>query len=205
MDRLAGYLADGTVRAEHSGTVLEIASAGAVAAGKPVAVITDESGGYRARASLPQADAQKLLPGAAAEVVKKGGYFGAGNQAGAALLSLGEPGADGRVEALFRLPEGTWRQGDTVQLQVVLHKSSYPLCVPVSALHQDSGGHYLFVMEEASGVLGTENVLRQVRVVVDAKNDETAAVSGPVEMGAKVVVWSTKPLADADRVRVDAV
>ncbi len=58
-------------------------------------------------------------------------------------------------------------------------------------------------MEEKNTVLGLQYVLRRVSVSTIDSGDSTQAVSGALDSQAQVVVASSKPVQEGDRVKVD--
>ncbi len=201
---IASYdtIRDGTITAGIDGTVLEVAIAGAVADENAVAVISNVAGGYIATADIPEADAAKLPNGAQVNVSIPQGYYDGGNPIMATLLSISSPTGNGMVRITVRLPAGEWKHGQAVQLEAVLSRQQYQSCVPLSALGQGQEGYFVYVMEERSGVLGTENVVRKVPVTLLARDANMAAIEGGIFGGERVISWTSKPLADGDKVRV---
>ncbi len=193
---------DGTLNAVADGIVLEVAEAGAVTGEAPVALIAGTQGGFIATADIPRQDAAKLASGAQVDVFTSQSYYGMANQSTGVLLSVSEPSVEGMARVRVRLPEGEWKQGEAVQLAAVLSRQNYQSCVPLSALGQGPEGYFVYVMEERSGVLGTENVVRQVPVTLLAHDASVAAVEGAIFGGMRVISWASKPLADGDKVRV---
>lgn len=65
-----------------------------------------------------------------------------------------------------------------------------------------SAGEYVLVMEQRVTVLGIQNVLVEVPVSVERVSKGTTAVSGALGPDSQVVVSSSRPVSDGDRVRV---
>lgn len=194
---------DGHVYAGVSGTVLEILAAGDTVEDKPAALISDDSGGFRAEAMVDKTTAEQMSSGDSAEVAASGSFMSNNGMPGATVLSVGAPGENGMARVLFKLPAGDWKQGQNVTMTVTRSKQDYPLVVPLSAIHQGQNEYYVFLMETRSGVMGMESLVYKAVVNIEAKNNEYAAVSGPFGTDSKVVTSTTKPLADGDKVRME--
>lgn len=77
----------------------------------------------------------------------------------------------------------------------------YDNCLPLSALHQDTSGWYIFLVQQQTSILGIQDVLVSVPVTVLDRNDTMAAIEG-VSMQATVAVSSNKALHAGDTVKV---
>lgn len=193
--------ADGHVYAGVSGTVLQAAQPGEVKEGEAAALISDDSGGFRAEGTLAKAEAAKLAGGAVATVLLPNSWDRQGTL-GATVLSVGEADAEGQCRVMFKLPAGDWKQGQSVQVDVTQSREEYNAVVPLTAVHQSQNDYYLYVVESRSGILGVENVVRQVKVDLLARDNDRAAVSGAFNPEQKIVSQTSKPLADGDKVRL---
>ena len=192
----------GTVIARTAGIVLEVVASGTVSGENPVARISNASGGYLAYADIHEAEAEKLQNGAQVDVSTQQGYYSAARQSTGTLLSMSSPNSESMVSITVRLSEGEWKHGQTVQLDAIISREQYQSCVPLSALGQSATGYFVYVMEERSGVLGVENVAQMVPVTLLADNGSLAAIEGGLSSRARVISWTSKPLADGDKVRV---
>lgn len=120
----------------------------------------------------------------------------------AAVQRLSDADSAGNVTATATLPRGAWSAG-AAQVSAITQSSRQDLVLPASAVHQDQEGNYVLVMEEKNTVLGLQYVLRRVSVSTIDSGDSTQAVSGALDSQAQVVVASSKPVQEGDRVRVD--
>ena len=110
--------------------------------------------------------------------------------------------SDGKTTLSILLDDSNWTSGGA---EAVLRFPSqhYTTCLPVSALHQDSSGWYVYLVESTSSILGVENKLTALPVTLLEKNDTTAAVEG-ISLQAKVAIRGDKPLYAGDTVKVAA-
>ena len=81
-----------------------------------------------------------------------------------------------------------------------LSEAEYDCCLPVSALHSDNGGDFVYSVEERNTILGLQNIVRKVYVEVVERNNELAALRN-YTTGAPVVAATTKSLQEGARVR----
>lgn len=110
--------------------------------------------------------------------------------------------SDGKTVLSILLDDSSWTSGNA---EAVLRFPSqhYTTCLPVSALHQDSNGWYVYLVESTSTILGVENKLTALPVTLLEKNETTAAVEG-ISLQAKVAIRGDKPLYAGDTVKVAA-
>ena len=83
-----------------------------------------------------------------------------------------------------------------------LWRSDYDLCVPMSALRQDSDGYFVYVMETTQTLMGTDKRIVRRDVYIENTDGPYAAVSGNISSNDQVILSSSKPLSDGDSVRV---
>ena len=121
----------------------------------------------------------------------------------ATVFAIALPDDRDRVKVTLLLPEGDWTRGQSLEAEVVISRTSYSLCVPLSALHSDNSGYFVYTVTEKSTVLGIENVLTQVPVNLSARDDTNAAIEGALGRGDAVVTASNKSIGDGSRVRVN--
>ena len=119
----------------------------------------------------------------------------------AAVQSLSAPDDDGNVTAKATLPEGAWSAG-AANVTATAQGEKQPCIVPAAAVHQDNSGYYLLTIEQQNTILGLQNVVVSLPVTVVETGDTTAAVSGPVDATAQVIVSSTKAVQAGDRVKL---
>lgn len=103
-----------------------------------------------------------------------------------------------------QIPEDTFEIGMNVNLDFVRKSAVYPVTVPLAALHLDARRQaYVLTVEEYGSVMGIENRVRRVNVVVQEQNESYAALAeGVIESGQEIIVQSDKAVDDGSRVRV---
>lgn len=120
----------------------------------------------------------------------------------AAVQRLSDADNAGNVTATATLPQGAWSAG-AAQVSAMTQSGQQDLVLPVSAVHQDQEGNYVLVMEEKNTILGLQYVLRRVPVSTIDSGDSMQAVSGALDTRTQVVVASSKPVQEGNRVKVD--
>lgn len=91
-----------------------------------------------------------------------------------------------------------------VNISGELERRSYGACIPLSALHQDSRGYFVFVCRREQTILGIRNLAVRIDVTVEDRDGSFAAVTSPeLDYGEEIICGSSKPLHDGDRVRVE--
>lgn len=83
-----------------------------------------------------------------------------------------------------------------------LWQSDYDLCIPMSALRQDSDGYFVYVMETTRTLMGIDKRVVRRDIFIENTDGRYAAVSGNLNNSDQVILSSSKPLSDGDSVRV---
>ena len=83
-----------------------------------------------------------------------------------------------------------------------LWQSDYDLCIPMSALRQDSDGYFVYVMETTQTLMGIDKRAVRRDIFIENTDGRYAAVSGNISSNDQVILSSSKPLSDGDSVRV---
>ena len=83
-----------------------------------------------------------------------------------------------------------------------LWRSDYDLCIPMSALRQDSDGYFVYVMETTQTLMGIDKRVVRRDIYIENTDGRYAAVSGDISSNDQVILSSSKPLSDGDSVRV---
>ena len=83
-----------------------------------------------------------------------------------------------------------------------LWRSDYDLCIPMSALRQDSDGYLVYVMETTQTLMGIDKRVVRRDIYIENTDGRYAAVSGDISSNDQVILSSSKPLSDGDSVRV---
>lgn len=94
-----------------------------------------------------------------------------------------------------------WDSG-SVTVSAVLWQQCYDACVPLSALHQDAEGYFVYVLVNVSDLWGVEQQARRVDVQIERLDGAWAAVQGGLDPDMAVILTSSKPISDGSRVRV---
>ena len=191
----------GTLYSESAGVVSFTALQG-VTGRAPILTLHDTSGGFRAQMTLQRNDAEFLSVGSEAVVTTAAGSLFFTPTTTGIVSSVSMPDENDRVTVTIALPDGNWSVGQRVDAQVVLSSINYDMSVPISALHSDSAGYFIFVMEQRSTVLGLQNVVVRVNVTIMAADNEMAALRGAINRDNLVIVGSNKAISAGDRVRV---
>ena len=184
------------------GVVSSVSSEGSVTGRTPLISFRDGARGFEAQMQLNSSAADKLAVGDECEVTSGGGSMYFTPTVTGTISGISMPDINDKVDVTIRLPGADWTQGQRVEVQVLLSSGNYDFCVPLSALHSDNSGYYLFTVERLSTVLGLQNVVMRVDVNVAASDSDMASVRGPVDRNSQVITGSNKPISAGDRVVV---
>jgi len=186
-----------------AGTVAKTLAAGQKTDSGIAGSLYGESDGFYAQMRLKSADAEKLAVGDVCEVTTGGGNLYYRPTVSGTISEIGEADDSGGVTVVISLPSGDWKNGQSVQAQVVRSKNTYNMCLPVSAIRSDQNGYYVLVVTQSKTVLGIENIVRYVPVTLLAADGSYAAVDGAIARDTLIITRTSKAVEVGDRVRVD--
>ena len=107
-----------------------------------------------------------------------------------------------KLDVRIDLPKGILEAGTLADVEIVQKPENYAATLPVEALHEESKGYYVLVLEEEQGVLGAELTVRRLDVEILDKNGTVAAVAeGALSGEQEVVRSSNRIIREGDRVR----
>ena len=199
INELQAFLDDGAcLESEASGSVTKIGlRVGQTGTGFEEIEIQPESAEKCFRVQITQAQADAL---SAAQSIL---LFQAEVQCqlnGSALQM--EPQADGTVLCSGTVSHPAIEAG-TVRMTCMLSSNTYQTCVPLSALHTEASGSYVFVYAPKTSVLGVQDSAVRVDVKILETDERFAAVQGSLSPKDRIVESSSKALKNGDRVRVE--
>ncbi|MFV0351701.1 MAG: hypothetical protein ACK5JF_05235 [Oscillospiraceae bacterium] len=192
---------NGVLNAAEDAVVLDAAAEGSSVTTAAVINMADAAGGYELELSVDKAEAEKLLAGGEALVTTSGGSMYYTPTVTATIQSISEPDENGKSKVKIVLPDGDWKQGQSVQAQMVQSKQTYQMTLPLSALHNDNSGSYVYVLIKSDNVLGSENVIAKLPVTVQGKDANNVAIEAALSTSDEVVVSSSKAIAEGNKVR----
>ncbi|MDE7000902.1 MAG: biotin/lipoyl-binding protein [Lachnospiraceae bacterium] len=100
------------------------------------------------------------------------------------------------------LPEGVGKPGLSGTVQKSVQGEYHDLTLPVDVITEESGGYFIYTLNEKEGILGSEYYVERLKVQVKDKNDRFAAIeSGTISADTKVVIHTTKELKQGESVR----
>ena len=196
-------VSEGVLYSDITGIVSSTRAKGDVTGQSALIAFMDDARGFEAGMLLNNTEANKLAVGDECQVAIGGGSMYYNPTVTGVVSAIAPPNEQDKVSITIRLPEGDWSEGQTVDIQIVQNRSTYDMCVPLSALRSDNAGYYLLTVEQNSTILGVENAVIRVAVTVTASDDDSAAIQGPVSRTSKIITGSNKAVAVGDRVRIN--
>ncbi len=108
----------------------------------------------------------------------------------------------GGYDLICMLPEGVGKPGLSGSIKKSVQGEYHNLTLPVDAVFEESGGYFIYTLNEKEGILGSEYYAEKIKVQVKDKNDRFAALeSGTISEDTKVITYSTKELKQGESVR----
>lgn len=183
---------EGVFCAPQTGTVESLQLMQGQTSGQVGGSISDPERGYQIRFALEAEDAVQDTAGVTVTVMQ-------GAKSESVKINSSVSQQDGGVVLSAALTGSDWQVGKA-ELTIRLSETEYDCCLPVSALHSDNGGDFVYSVEERNTILGLQNIVRKVYVEVVERNNELAALRN-YTTGAPVVAATTKSLQEGARVR----
>ena len=183
---------EGVFCAPQTGTVESLQLMQGQTSGQVGGSISDPERGYQIRFALEAEDAVQDTAGVTVTVMQ-------GAKSESVKINSSVSQQDGGVVLSAALTGSDWQVGKA-ELTIRLSETEYDCCLPVSALHSDNGGDFVYSVEESNTILGLQNIVRKVYVEVVERNNELAALRN-YTTGAPVVAATTKSLQEGARVR----
>jgi multidrug efflux pump subunit AcrA (membrane-fusion protein) len=198
VDELNSILYSGAcATAPEAGTITEvIAKPGDLTQEGALLRLAPAEGGLVARASLDADPAKILISGAAATYMLSGDTK---YRDGASVLDI--KSSEGGYSVSVALPDGEGMLGQAVTVRVEQDTGYFDMRVPIGALTAKDGTDGVFRIRDGQSVLGAQEYAEFVPVSVLDKDMRSAAVDGALRDTDQIIVSSSKPLRDGDRVR----
>jgi len=95
-----------------------------------------------------------------------------------------------------------WKGGENVQVELVRQTAAEAQLIPNQAIHVDSSGKFVYRVEERNGPLGNAFYVQRVSITVVDVNDYESAVTGGLFDQDQVILESSDPLQDGNKVRM---
>lgn len=112
------------------------------------------------------------------------------------------PDAEGKVKFTALLPEGAYKEGSSLDYEIMKESETYYSCIPVQALREDSGGTFVLLVKEKDSVLGKEETAFRLNVNVSSQDEKTAAIQASLSEEDQIITGSNKNITEGDRVRI---
>lgn len=180
--------------------------------GRAIARVSDRSQGFRFTTTIEASKAKYVNVGDEVEVIVaslgnarvKGRLIevndpvpgsGSGSQAAGANSSASE-----RKELVVALTDERLKGGESGELFVTKRMPQSRQLVSNAAVREDDNGKYVLVLKEKKGPLGNEFYAHRAAVTIGDADDGKASIESGVSMLDSLIVSSSKPIRDGDRV-----
>ena len=162
-------------------------------------LVTDTSAGLRCVAEAAGMDADGVTVGDEVILVKN-----MVRQEGFVVTAV-EPKPDGSTLITVSLEDAgsSLQIGEMVLLEIEKASTSSQITIPVTALHEQNGRHYVYVLQTVGTVLGEEYQAVRIDVTVIDRNDMYAALQeGVLSASTPVIIDSDRYVEAGDIVRL---
>lgn len=193
--------AEGKIKAPVRGIVTKIMITVGDFTSEGTAVrMADVSGESYLTVAVDRADEEYISQGSNVEIEASGKKEKLSNYT---VTSITENKEDPtQLDVRIDLPKGILEAGTLADVEIIQKPENYVATLPVEALHEESKGYYVLVLEEEQGVLGMELAVRRLDVEILDKNGTVAALAEGVLSGEQEVVrGSNRIIKEGERVR----
>ncbi|MFC3769131.1 efflux RND transporter periplasmic adaptor subunit [Paenibacillus sp. GCM10012303] len=213
-DRLANHK---QIAAPFDSFVTKVnAAQGLASTGEPDVVITNNSRGYRMDllldtsllSSLEMAIEEKLqvevrmLPERRSKIIE-GTVYEIADAEPRADHSSGKQAAIAQKIVRVKVVDSDLKGGEQAFVKFAKLSRQEGRIISNESIHEDRQGNYIYVIEERKGALSNTFIIRKVRIQTSEANDkETMLESGNVNLNDLIVLESSEPLQDGNRVRL---
>jgi hypothetical protein len=118
----------------------------------------------------------------------------------ARIVSLTQKESSDYIEVAVELLENTIAIGSTCKVEFSKSINTVGELIKRSALYDNNGTYYVYVMEENDGILGKQHIVKRREVEVNAIGPEYASVKTGIKLEEQVVVSTDRTLTDGMRV-----
>ncbi len=201
VDRLTGSTDGGEVKAPVAGKVVTVAYTAGETTNEETdaAVIQVEGRDLIVSFSTGKEQAAALTPGTEAKAQYAWNY----TDFSAKLKSISKDKDDaGKRILTFVVESSEVEAGDSVALMISQNAQHYDMVVPVSAVHEDNSGKFIYIVEARQSPLGNRYIARKVPVTVEASDESMCAISGSMSGSEYVITTASKPVAAGKQVRL---
>lgn len=201
IDSLEKKVEMGTLTAQSDGVIGELnALEGELTdSSKPLYRIALLSNGFRFVFTTDVKSAENLKPGDTGDIL----INAAGTEAiqGTVTGVTDNRQSNGEKKDVFMdIPSGGFAEGEKGSVSISKNTDAYELLVPNTAIGQDSGGYFVYVLKYRKGPLGNEYYVRMLKLSVLDNDDGKTAVAGGLTGSDEVVSSSDKQLSEGMQV-----
>ena len=201
VDRLSGSADGGEVKSPVAGKVVTVAYTAGETTNEETdaAVIQVEGRDLIVSFSTGKEQAAALTPGTEAKPQYAWNY----TDFKAKLKSISKDKDDANKRVLtFVVDSSEVEAGDSVALMISQNAQHYDMVVPVSAVHEDNSGKFIYIVEARQSPLGNRYIARKVPVTVEASDESMCAINGSLSGSEYVITTASKPVAAGKQVRL---
>lgn len=192
----------GTITAPVAGTItqMNLSSGQSTKPGEDVATILPEGKGYTLSFSVTEKQARSIKVGDPVTVVNSWYYYDVNVN-----LTAIQPDKDNKRDGkrlVFSVSGESVEPGQSLTLSVGEKSAEYDLTVPVSAVHEDNQGKFIFIVNTKSTPFGSRYVAERVDIEELARDDKNVAIRAALFGYEYVITNSSKPIENKDQVRL---
>lgn len=160
-------------------------------------LLADLSSGMRFLAQIAKADARYVSAGDTVTLEKNG------RKTQELSIDAAEAQEDGSLTVTVQLDDEMFSIGDTASLTVEKQSMESAMSIPLTAVHEDNGKMFVYVIETRNTVLGDAYYTRRVDITVKDKNYAYASLeAGALTSDSLVVTDSDRYVEAGVRVRL---
>lgn len=163
-------------------------------------LIADMTDGLYFSANISEEDTKRISVGDMVTLSFRNGNIRLEN---CEIASIASTDTEGVYRLEIPLEKSELTVGEIGQLTVTAMSAERYICVPLEAVHTETGQSCVYIIEEKEGFLGTEYYVKKQNIRIAEQNERYAAVEDSgINESDSIVTYATKDLYDGDTVRM---
>ncbi len=203
LDKLLESAKGGDLKAPIAGKILsiDIQSGKEAKAGDTLMTIQPEGQGFTMTVTIPNEKSNLVRTGDNVDLVNAWWYSDV-----VAVVSSKKPSASDparKTDVVIDLKGDSLTSGITLNVSMGSKTAEYDLIVPSSAIHEDTNGKFVLILEAKSTPLGNRYIATRADITELAKDDTRTAVSGGFYAYDYVITTCERSVKPGDQVRLN--
>lgn len=109
---------------------------------------------------------------------------------------------EGEIEILIEFSSNRALGGELADVSLQEISQLQACVIPNSALRNDSGGDYIFIVEKKKGIIGEEYYAKRVKVNIMSYDSQYTSIENLVDTSEAIIINSDKTISEGERIKL---